>query len=228
VRREFVLAVEDVEQHAVQLVRTARRIVFDDDVLQFAQFDVHLIVLAAENIHRIGRTLLAREQRLDIGKNRLLLVGHMALDLGGIFVEKAHDGKRYVALGAVDRLDQLAADGRQAEIEKIAVRVVQVVGQRPDRDLAGQFGSVAEIHQHIDHREECRRIDLVFGAHLGDRLVAEPQRDAEAAHHLQHGITVAHQVAHPVVARISTIFIHKHRYYFPCTKISGQGPCRNT
>ena len=185
-------------------------------------------MLAAENIHRIGRALLAREQRLDIGKDGLLLVGHVALDLGGVFVEKAHDGERHVALGAIDRFDQLAADGRKAEIEEIAVRIVQVVGQRTHRDLAGQFGAVAEIHQHIDHGEERRRIDLVLGAHLGDGLVAEPQCDAETAHHLQHGITVAHQIAHPVIARISTIFIHKYRYYFLCTKIFGQGPYRNT
>ena len=105
-------------------------------------------------------------------------------------------------------------------------------------EIAGQSGTVqeinmtytrlAEVHQHIDHREERRGIDLVLSTHLGDGLVAEPQCDAETAHHLQHGIAVAHQITHPVVARISSILIHKYGYYFLCTKISGQGPCRNT
>ena len=97
VRGEFVLAVEDVEQHAVEFVRAARRVVFDDDILQLAQLDINLVVLAAEDVDRIGRVLLAREQRLDIRKNGLLLVGHVALHFGGILVEKAHDGERNVA-----------------------------------------------------------------------------------------------------------------------------------
>ena len=70
---------------------------FDDDILQLAQLDINLVVLAAEDVDRIGRVLLAREQRLDIRKNGLLLVGHVALHFGGILVEKAHDGERNVA-----------------------------------------------------------------------------------------------------------------------------------
>ena len=206
-----MLAVEDVEQHAVEFVRAARRIVFDDDVLQLAQLDLDLVVLAAENVDRIGRVLLAREQRLDVRKNGLLLVGHVALNLGGILVEKAHDGERNVALGAVDRLDQFPPDGRKPEVQEIAVGVVQIVGQRTDRDLAGQLRAVAEVHQHVHHGEERRGVHPALGAHLGDGLVAESQRNAETAHHLQHGIAVTDQIAHPVVARISTIFIHRQR-----------------
>ena len=89
--------------------------------------------------------------------------------------------------------------------------VVQIVGQRTDRDLAGQLRAVAEVHQHVHHGEERRGVHPALGAHLGDGLVAESQRNAETAHHLQHGIAVADQIAHPVVTRISTIFIHRQR-----------------
>lgn len=54
VRGELLLAGEDVEKYTVEFVRTARGVVFDDDVLQFAQLGLDLVVLAAEDIDRIG------------------------------------------------------------------------------------------------------------------------------------------------------------------------------
>ena len=120
-RGELLFAGEDVEKHTVEFVRTARGVVFDDDVLQFAQLGLDLVVLTAEDIDRIGGVFLPREQRLDVGEDGLLLVGHVALDLSDILVEKAHDRERHIAQRAIDRLDQLASDRRQAEIEEITV-----------------------------------------------------------------------------------------------------------
>ena len=167
-----------------------------------------MVVLAAEDVDRVGFVLLAREQRLDIREDGLLLVGHVAVDLGDVLVEVAQDGERDVAQAAIDRLDQFAADGRQAEAEEVAMRIVQVVRQSTDRDPLGELGAVAEVHQHVHHREERRRIDAVLFAHLGDRPVAEPERDAEAAHHLQDRVAVAHQVAHSVFSRITSRLVH--------------------
>jgi len=219
VRRQLLLAGEDVEQHTVELVRAARRVILDDDVLQLAQLRIDLVVLAAEDVDRIGRILFTGQQRLDVREDGLLLVGHVPLHLGGVFVEKAHDGERHVVLRAVHRLDQLAANGRQAEVEEVAVRIVEVVRKRPHRHPGSRLRSVAaRIHLHIDHGEEGRRIDLVLGAHLGDGLVAESQSDSEAAHHLQNRVSVADQIAHPVLARVSAISIHTYRYFYRLQK----------
>ena len=121
VRRQFLLAGENVVEHAVQFVRAARGVVFDDDVLEFVQPRFDLVVLTAEYVYRVVGLFLPREQRFDIGKHRLLLVGHVAVDLGGIFVEIAHDGERHVAQTAIDRPDELAPNGGQPEAEEIAV-----------------------------------------------------------------------------------------------------------
>ena len=121
------------------------------------------------------------------------------------------------------------ADGREAEAEEIAVRSVEVIGQRTHRH-GGRIGTASVIHQQIHHGEKRRRVDLVFVAHFGDRLIAESERYAEAAHDLQYGIAVAHQIAHPVLARISAVLIssgiivHGRGRYFRFTTM--RSPCR--
>ena len=159
-------------------------------------------MVAAEDVDRVGGVLLAAQQRLDVGEHGLLLVGHVAVHLGHVFVVVAHDGERHVAQRAVHGLDELAPDGRQAEIEKITVRVVEVVGQRAHRHPLVRHAALARVHEHVHHGQKGRRIDPVRSAHLGDGFVAEAEGDAETAHDLEHGVFVAHQIAHAVVARI--------------------------
>ena len=89
---------------------------------------------------------------------------------------------------------------------------MQVVGQRPHRDPG--IGIPAEIEHQIHHGKERGRIDPVLPADLGNRLVAEAERNAEATHYLQNRITVADQIAHPVLARISAILIHHTKAFY--------------
>ena len=53
----------------------------------------------------------------------------------------------------------------------------------------------------------------VLVAHLPYAFVAETQGDAEAAHHQQHGIVVAHQITHAIVSIIGTQFIHSILFF---------------
>ena len=106
----------------------------------------------------------------------------MLAHLGDVLVEIAHDGERNVAVPAVDRFDQLAADQGQTEIEEIAVRVLQIAYQSLDRK---------------------RRIDL-----FGGRMVVE--RYAEPADYQKHRIIFADQIAHSVGLLVSAEFVHLH------------------
>ena len=119
VRRKVAFAGEDVKKHAVQLVGTARRVITDDDPLQFGEFRLDLVVVPAEYVDRIAFGMLPPEQPFDIGENFLFLIVHVLVHFGDVLVEEPQDGESHVVMAAIDRLDQLAADGRQAEIEAV-------------------------------------------------------------------------------------------------------------
>ena len=109
-------------------------------------------------------------------------------------------------MAAIDRLDQLAADGRKPKIEEIVMRVAQVADKRGHGDRLRIGGLVVGMHVH--HGQKSRRIDPAVEADLADGLVAETQCDTEAAHDKQHGVAVANQVAHAVVGIVSSYSIH--------------------
>lgn len=135
----------------------------------------------------------------------------MLAHLGDVLVEIAHDGERNVAVPAVDRFDQLAADQGQAEIEEIAVRVLQIAYQSLDRkrriDL---FGGRMVVEQQVDDRQESFRIDAAVLTDFADRFVSESERYAEPAEYQKHRIIFADQVAHSVGLLVSAEFVHLH------------------
>lgn len=135
----------------------------------------------------------------------------MLAHLGDVLVEIAHDGERNVAVPAVDRFDQLAADQGQAEIEEIAVRVLQIAYQSLDRkrriDL---FGGRMVVEQQVDDRQESFRIDAAVLADFADRFVPESERYAEPAEYQKHRIIFADQIAHSVGLLVSAEFVHLH------------------
>lgn len=150
--------------------------------------------------------MLPPEQPFDIGENFLFLIVHVLVHFGDVLVEEPQDGESHVVMAAIDRLDQLAADGRKPKIEEIVMRVAQVADKRGHGDRLRIGGLV--VGMHIHHSQKSRRIDPAVEADLADGLVAETQCDTEAAHDKQHGVAVANQVAHAVVGIVSSYSIH--------------------
>ena len=209
-RRQVALAGEDVKKHAVQFVGATRGVITDDDPLQFGEFRLDLVVVPAEYVDRITLGMLPPEQPFDIGENLLFLVVHVLVHFGDVLVEEPQDGESHVVMTAIDRLDQLAADGRKPEIEKIDMRIAQVAGERSHRDRL-RVGSLV-VGVHVDDSQESSRINPAVEADLADGLVTETQCVTEAAHDKQHGIAVANQVAHAVVGIVSPYSIHNMFY----------------
>ncbi len=85
---------------------------------------------------------------------------------------------------------------------------MEIIGQRSNGNFAGKAVSVCMVHQQVDDRQKSGRIDAARRAHLGDGLVAESEGDSEPAHHLQDGILIAYEIAHPVIAGITSRLIH--------------------
>ena len=122
VRRQVALAGEDVKQHAVQFVGAARGVITDDDPLQFGEFRLDLVVVPAEYVDRITLGMLPGAA-LRHGENFLFLIVHVLVHFGDVLVEEPQDGESHVVMAAIDRLDQLAADGRKPEIEEIDMQL---------------------------------------------------------------------------------------------------------
>ena len=141
-----------------------------------------LLAEDADVIFAVAR--LAPDERADVRENDLVFIVHVLAHLGDVLIEIAHDGERDVAVSAVDRLDQLAADQGQAEVEKIAVRVLQIAYERLDRkrriDL---FDGHMIFDQQVDDRQKGLRVDAAVGADLADRFVPESERYSEPAEH---------------------------------------------
>ena len=78
-------------------------------------------MVPAEYVDRITLGMLPPEQPFDIGENFLFLIVHVLVHFGDVLVEEPQDGESHVVMAAIDRLDQLAADRRQAKVEEIAV-----------------------------------------------------------------------------------------------------------
>ena len=155
VRRKVAFAGEDVKKHAVQLVGTARRVITDDDPLQFGEFRLDLVVVPAEYVDRIAFGMLPPEQPFDIGENFLFLIVHVLVHFGDVLVEEPQDGESHVVMAAIDRLDQLAADGRKPKIEEIVyngkpfpagmIAVALTIAIKPVISLLGQNGVISSV-----------------------------------------------------------------------------------
>ena len=65
--------------------------ILDDDVFQFMKLSLRVAMVLGEDVHVVIHLLFTPEQRFDIGKQGLLLILHVALDLTSIAVIELHD-----------------------------------------------------------------------------------------------------------------------------------------
>ena len=132
VRRQILRTSENIEQHAIQFIAAIGRIILDDNILQFIQSGLDLVMAAAENLDTISTVILSFEQCTDIREHNPLLILHVFLYLLHILIIITENRLSDIA-PRVDRLNQFTADRRQSESQKIVMGVVQIGNQSIDR-----------------------------------------------------------------------------------------------
>ena len=127
-----------------------------------------------------------------------------------IIVEEFGDGEGNITRAADNRFRQFAADMREAEVQEIIVRIVQIGNQWTDReavvDTVYHGGSL--FRQEIDNGQEGTAVHFVLPAYVADIFLSESQVDAEAAHNENHRVVLANQVAHFICLCVFSLFIH--------------------
>jgi len=138
-------------------------------------------VVPAEDVDAVILLAAPLQQGAYVGEHHLLFVGHVGMDTGRIVVEIFHDGPRKVA-ARPHRRSEFLPDGRQAESEKVVVRVVQVGEETLHRDLVIGIGRNLIVKHHVGHDEEGGGIHAVGTAHFAYGTLPETEPDTEAAH----------------------------------------------
>ena len=215
-RGKVLFCCENIEQDAVEQVTVRSRIILQDQVLQFRDFHLDLVMPFAEDGDVIFRVFLSFQQIADIREDGFLFVRHMFVYLFGIFVEKAADHEGHIFRAAHDRLCQFVADMGKTEVQEIVVCIMQISDKRRDGDIFMDLRcrDCLRFRQKVDDSQECICVDLILPAYFPDVFLSEPQVDTEAAHHKDHRIILAYQVTHlacfPVfsVLHVSHIFYH--------------------
>ena len=102
-------------------------IILDDDVLQFRQLIVNMIVMADEHADVVVFVLLTVQKILYIGKDIHILVAHVLAHFLYIDIEELEDKEsHFIVHGAIDGLQQFSSDGGKLKIEEIMVGVLQI------------------------------------------------------------------------------------------------------
>ena len=126
VRKQVLLGHKYIHQHlSHQLGRIVIGIIFNNNVLKFSytlfKRSMVILMLAYHYIKRLTANLTF-QQVLHKGMDMRILVFHVPSHLRGVFViEFQNKHRNLVRRRAVNSLQQLTADIRQAEIHKITV-----------------------------------------------------------------------------------------------------------
>ncbi len=200
---------ENVHEHfAHERCVVVAGVVLHDDALELAEALLDAGVLLVVLFLDASEGFLWQvplQQRLHIGMHMVVLEGHVPLHLLCILVVEAQDEHRQaVSAGEVDGLEQLAPDARQAEIDEVAVGVLQVGDERRHIHLLRHLADagVCGVFHIVDDRQECADIHSGIAASGLHRLVAKAELDAETAYYLQDAIVITDDVAHRVCGMI--------------------------
>ena len=88
-RSQIFFAGKYIEQNRVQFIATFRRIIFDENIFQFSQLRLYLIVLFTENFDTISfRKRIFFKKGRYVWIDDLLLIKHVFLYFGCILIEK--------------------------------------------------------------------------------------------------------------------------------------------
>ena len=156
-----------------------RGIVLDDEVLDLGQL--------------IGDALVVV---LVLIVEAFVLVLYMRAYLVHELVVAPQYQSRYLRcrIGRDDRFDEGSAQSRQAEVEEVRVRVLQVSLQRRQVDIFGECALVEDLI--VDDGEERRRMDVMRLAYLLYRLLSYSHLQSETADDLDRIFLMRHQVAY--------------------------------
>ena len=136
-----MFTVEDIEQDGVQkIIVFFFRIVLDDDIFQFFQFGVYLVVLAGKSGDVVFVGQPALQQLLYVRKDGLVFVFHVAAHFFGVFVKEFEsnglptfispwiDGKKAVmGTGKMTREDAVSVEQHEREWNEIFDGIHDVV-----------------------------------------------------------------------------------------------------
>ena len=188
-RRQVLLAIEDVEQHGVQQIVIAFfRIIFDNDIFQFLQLQVYLVVMAGKGSDVILIRKTSLQQSVHVGEYRFVFIFHMPTHFLDIFVIELKDKKSHiVGTGAVDGFNQFATDGRQVEIEKIEMCPLQIIHKRRQRKIIAVTIAISIRFptDKIDHSQERAAVHPLGFTDFFHIFIAETQGQTKTAHHHQ-------------------------------------------
>lgn len=209
-RGQIFLCREDIEQDAVQQVRTLAGVEADKDVFQLRNLHFDLVVMLSENRDIVLGVFLSVEQRLDVGEDRSFFVIHVLVNFHRVFIEipANHEGD---VLGTIAyRVYQLAADMGKPEIQEIVVGIMQVHDQSLDREPgANRLGQYRRLFgEEIDYGNKREGIDAVHPADFADGFVAEAEVDAETVCNQQHRVIIGDEVDHSVRFFVKSLFVH--------------------
>lgn len=176
-RGKVLFGCENIEQDTVEQVAVRSRIILQDQVLQFRDFHLDLVMPPTEDADIIFRIFLSFQQITDIGENCLLFVQHMLVHFFSIFVEEAADHEGHIFGAAHDRFCQLVADMGKTEVQEIVVCVMQVSDKRRDGDILMDLRnrSCLGFRQEIDDSQKSLCVDLILPAYFSDVFSPNPK-----------------------------------------------------
>ena len=177
---EPFFVVINVVERGCQLVvdESVVRQIFDDDVLQFMEFTCSVAMVLREDVGIVVVFLFSAQEGFDVWEEGLFLVFHVKPDIVGILIVESKDEESSPVLCTrggylAQRFFEFLANGRQLEVEEIAVRGAEVVEERLDGNpVVGRLGCVS-IDKEVDDGKESVAIDSLLIAYLADSLVAE-------------------------------------------------------
>ena len=160
--------------------------------------------------------------------NVRVFVLHVACHLSSVLVVELQDKEgNSVGSRAIDGFYQLATNGRQAEIHKVRMRGAQIVHQSRQANALHHLAyvCVCRVLQVVYYGQERGNVHARRATRIAHRLLAKSQLDAEAAHHLQHAIIIADNIAHGVrfVVFLSHLFYFRI-YFSTICRIAGRLP----
>ena len=148
---------KDVEQHIVeQFGLFGRRIILDDDILEFLQFHINAVVPARKLRYGVVARATPLQQLLNVAKHLAVLVLHVLAHLAHIIVIKLEYEVRHLTrLRAVECFEQFAANGRQLKVEEIRVGLFKITGQAGHRHIIYAVGRTTRTTAYkVGHRQE--------------------------------------------------------------------------
>ena len=110
-RIQILFAIDDVEQDGIQQVVLLLGVILDNDVLQFFQFGLYVVVLVGKRTDVVVFVQLVMKQVFYVGKYFLVFIFHVTTNLRDVSIIEFQNQKSYVVgTRTIDGINQSPSD----------------------------------------------------------------------------------------------------------------------